>query len=177
MNKQPIIDVIKLMNDVASDEATPEAPRQFFRSCIERLSEFETPDERFVKGTPIPTAVGAMADEYSVVRAERLRIEKIAKVVKERETELYNVIMSTLNESTDTGAAGNAYMVQRVEKEQYRPADWPTIWNYIQQTGDFDILGKSLNKTALKDRVEAGTEVPGVSSEMVPTLSFTKVKS
>jgi hypothetical protein len=177
-----VADVAKTMLDVLNDEATPPPVQQWLSSLIERLQDSDSLDERFVKGTPIPTSIGAQADEYSVVRAERLRIEKEAAEVKKRETELYNCIMSTLDESPDTGAMGEFYAVQRVEKDQAQidntegdGTGWPKFWAYLQATGNFDLMQKRLNDKAIRDRVEAGETVPGVKVEKVPTLSFTKV--
>lgn len=166
--------VFDQMLSVYNDDVTPEPVKGWLRGLLDMLQQ-ETKDPRFTKGTPIPTTVGAMADEYSLVREERLRIEKEARAVKDRETELYNVIMSTLDESADTGASGKLYRVQRVEKDRSNVKDWPALWAYIQTNGAFDLLQKRLNDKAYRDQIEAGETIPGVESEMVPTLSFRKV--
>ncbi len=171
-----IADVIKVMLGVADDPATPEGVQDWINTLVVHLQDSDVPDPRFVKGGPIPETLGMMADEYAVVRAERLRIDKESKAVKERETEIYNCVMSTLDESTDTGASGTTYRVQRIEKDQPRVTDWPTLHAHIQATGSFELLGRSVNKKAVMEQIESG-EIPGVAVEPVPTLSFTKVDS
>lgn len=165
------------MLSVVTDPATPDPVRQWLTTLVEQLTDADQPDPRFVSGGPLPSNVGSMADEYMVVRDERLRIEKVAAEVKKRETEIYNVILGTLDESTDTGAAGKAYFVQRIEKDVNNVKDWPTFWAFIRETNSFDLLGKSLNAKATRERIEAGEELPGVAQEKVATLSFKKVGS
>ena len=166
--------VFDQMLTVFNDDATPPPVKTWLQNLLTMLQE-EQKDPRLVKGTSIPTTVGAMADEYSIVREKRLAIERTAREVKDRETELYNVIMSTLDESTDTGASGKLYRVQRIEKEQSTVADWPSLWSHIQSTGAFDLLQKRLNDKAARDQIEAGQVLPGVETRLVPTLSFRKV--
>lgn len=178
MTKDPILkDVITAMLEVGDDEQTPEPVKAWITGLVERLMTVGELDERFMKGSVIPSGVGAQADEYSVVREERLRVQKLAESIKSRETEIFNCIMSTLNESTDTGAMGQFYGVQRIEKDQVQVKDWDAVWAHIQSTGSFDLLQKRLNDKAAKERGEEGEPVPGTELVKVPTLSFTKVKS
>lgn len=170
-----IRDVAKAMLMVHQDEQTPEPVKQWLATLIERLEDADTPDPRFVKGSPIPQGVGAQADEYSAVREERLRVEKIAKEIKDRENEIFNCIMSTLNESTDTGASGKFYRVQRIEKEVNQVKDWSAFHKYIQEKGAFELLQRRLNEKAVREQIEGGEKMPGIEMELVPTLSFRKV--
>lgn len=178
MTDDPVVrDVIAAMLIVSQDENTPPAVVSWIDGLIERLMSAGQMDERFMKGSAIPEGVGAQADEYSVVRAERLRVQKESEEIKKRETELYNCIMSTLNESTDTGAMGKVYGVQRIEKDQVQVKDWDQVWAHIQKTGNFDLLQKRINEKAARERFEEDDAVPGAEVVKVPTLSFTKVKS
>lgn len=168
-------DVAKAMLMVHGDEQTPETVKAWLAGLIERLQDADTPDQRFVKGTQLPQGVGAQADEYSAVREERLRIEKMAKEVKDRETEIFNCIMSTLDESTDTGASGKFYRVQRVEKEVNQVKDWPAFHKYVAENNAFELLQRRLNDKAVREQIEGGVVFPGVEETIVPTLSFRKV--
>jgi len=177
MPNDKVRDVAKAMLLVHEDPATPDPVKQWIADLVERLMDSETPDPRYVKGTDIPQGLGAQADEYAAVREERLRVQKEAEAIKSRETEIYNCIMSTLDESTDTGAMGHFYGVQRVEKDQVQVKDWDAMWKHIQTTGDFNLLQKRVNDKAVKELAEGGDAVPGAEIVKVPTLSFTKVKS
>ena len=168
-------DVAKAMMVIQQDDQTPKAVQDWLAGLIERLEDVDTPDDRFIKGTQIPAGVGAQADEYSAVREERLRVEKIAQGIKDRETEIFNCIMATLSESTDTGASGKFYRVQRVEKEVNQVKDWPAFYDYVQKNGSFELMQKRLNDKAVREQIEGGEVLPGVAVEIVPTLSFRKV--
>ena len=174
MNNDKLKTALQMVNAVSGDPATP-APILAWATTLADLLAESGPDPRFAKGSPLPAGVGQMADEYSEVRAERLRIEKQAASVKSRETEIYNVIMSTLNESVDTGASGQTYRVQRIEKEGLAVEDWPSFWAYIQKTGAFDMLQKRLSDKAVADRVEGEGMLPGIKKSEFSTLSFTKI--
>jgi len=175
MNQANLNTAREMVKAVSGDPNTPAPILAWATTLVDLLHSLDTPEERFVKGSPIPESLGAMADEYSDVRNERLRIEKVAAGVKSRESELYNVIMSVLDESTDTGASGKNYRVQRIEKERQNVKDWPALWSYIQQNGAFELLQKRLNDKAVRELAEGGEVLPGIEAEMVATLSFTKV--
>lgn len=133
-------------------------------------------DERFVKGGPLPNSVGAQADLYAVVRDLRLQMQKAVDEVKERETEIYNVIMSTLKESADSGAAGQNYRVQLVTKQRQNVKDWPAFHAFVRQYDLFEMLQKRLADKAVEEFTEKYQQLPpGVESVDVPTLSFNKV--
>lgn len=164
------------MSAVYNDDVTPQPVKDWLAGLLHKLQEAPEKDPRFVKGTVIPASLGALADEYAVVREERLRIEKEAKAVKEREMELFNSALSTLEESADTGAVGENYSVQRVEKEVRGVEDWPTLWAYIRENNAFELLGKSINQKAVREQQEAGEKLPGIKTDTVATLSFRKVQ-
>ncbi len=201
-----IADVVTMMGVVADAPDTPDAVKEWLGGLMNLLDEADTPDEKFVKGSPIVPGVGAQADLFVEVRDERYRLEKLAAKVKEREMEIYNGILSTLDESTDTGAAGEEYMVQRVEKARINVTDWPTLWKYISEEGAFDMLQKRVGDKAVEERfgdklaqaqaaledylkqnpeadkdvarqqVQEAFNLPGILTVSVPTLSFTKRK-
>src|SRR5690606_11696539 len=128
------------------------------------------------KGGPLPADLGAQADLYAEVRRRRLEADKAAAAIKERETEIYNVILSTLNESADTGAAGRFFRVQRVEKDVFNVENWDSLHAHIAATGDFTLLQRRLGEKAAQEITEAtGAPPPGVKKVTIPVLSFTKI--
>lgn len=175
-------DVIRQLDNVANDPATPAPVVEWLRGLSSQLFDAATPtqaveDPRFVKGEAMPTAIGPRADLYSEVREKRLAMEKAAAEVKARETEVFNSILSDLNESADTGASGKHHRVQRVMKEVKNVSDWPALWGHIRETGNFEMLQKRLSDGAVKDYAEnnGGTLPPGVTATEIPTLSFSKI--
>lgn len=132
--------------------------------------------ERFNKGGPMPKSVGACADLYTEVRELRLAMDKAVKAVKERETEIYNMILSTLQESPDSGAAGDTTSVRMTEKEVFHAKSWDQIFPWVASKNQFQLLGKSLNNKAIRELYEEyGQLPPGVERDEIEQLSFTKV--
>lgn len=168
--------VVSQISAVVADAATPAAVKQWLVSLCEQLAtECTATDPRFVKGEAMPTTTGAQADLYAEVREKRLAMDKEAAAVKDRETEIFNTIIATLNESTDTGAAGKHHRVQRVTKTVQNVADWPAFWGFIQQTGSFEMLQKRLADKAVTEYTEANGLPPGIVTAEVATLSFSKI--
>lgn len=136
--------------------------------------------DRFVKGHPLPSTMGACADEYKAVRDVRLAMEKEAQAVKDRENELKEYMIANLSKSAqeggDSGAAGRFYRVQVTTAEKITVTDWPSLHAYIQRTGRFDLLQKRLGETAAADTVEKdGAMLPGCERIVVPDISVTKI--
>lgn len=133
-------------------------------------------DERFKKGGPLPNSVGAMADLYADVRELRLVMQKATDEVHARETEVRGLILAALQESPDSGAAGDKQRVQLVKKQRMNATDWPALHAFIAQYGMFELLQKRLSDTAVKEIKEKYNQLPpGVEEVEYDDLSFSKV--
>jgi len=160
------------LESIATDPNTP-APVRDWAAFQMRLLDFPPELE---KGAEMPATLGGQVDEYSEVREERLKLEKLAARVKERETELFNAMLSTLNESADTGASGEHHRVQRVEKVANSVADWDAVHAFILANNAWEIMAKSVNQKALNEYVEEqGAPPPGIERKTIATLSITKI--
>lgn len=133
-------------------------------------------------GSPIPTNMGAVADEYAQTRQFRLAMEKIVEPVKERESELRSYMIQNLEKSRgqggDTGAAGRLYRVQIKDKETPKVNDWQKFWAFIAKHNRFDLLQKRPSDKAIMDMLENSAEdfaIPGIETILVPDVSVTKV--
>jgi len=115
----------------------------------------------------------AMVDQYQKTRANRLAKEKEAKAIKETETEELNLILESLRESETEAIGGTTHLAKRVVKDEPIAEDWEKIHEYIQATGEFDLLHRRLTDTAVKARWDDGVEIPGVGSFPVEKLSLT----
>jgi hypothetical protein len=171
-----IDDVIQAMTGVIASPDTPSTVKDWLRGLVGQLQVSGVPDARFIKGEALPATLGALADEYADVRQARLDKDKESASIKERETEIYNAILSALSESADTGASGNHHRVQRVLKTVNNVSDWSALHTYIQQTGAFEMLQRRLSDKAVSEFADTnGALPPGVQAVDVATLSFTKI--
>ena len=127
------------------------------------------------EGEPMPPSIGLCADLYSEVRELRLEMQKIVDKVKARETEIREHIIKNLSKSSDTGAAGKKYRAQVVTKIVPTLESWDDLTAFVARTGSWDMLTKRLADKAIKDRWEAGQEVPGVKRFQTVDVSITKI--
>lgn len=140
--------------------------------------EVQSPLEEFLskfKLAKVPKNPGAMADMLYVTRENRLRLSKIVAQMEEQEKELKNHFIENLSKKDSTGVAGKKARVQIVTEEQPVVADWDAAYKHIKKTGQFDLLNRALNRSAVKARWDAGKEVPGVEHFTVSKVSVTKV--
>lgn len=126
-------------------------------------------------GAPIPDSLGPVVDAYREVRDLRLAMDKEVKEVKARETELYNHLVENLSSSDTTGAAGLRYRAQIVTDEVPVAEDWEDIYDYVVEHDRFDLMGKSLSKSAVKEMLSNGEHIPGVGTMIVKKVSVTKL--
>lgn len=122
-----------------------------------------------------PKTLGACADLLFTTRAKRLALSKQADELTELESALKNHIIDTLPKSNASGIAGKLARVAVETKKVPIVEDWTKLYSHIKKTGDFDLLGRSLSKEGVKQRLEAGKSVPGVGSTQVVTVSLSKL--
>lgn len=132
-------------------------------------------DKKFVKGSTLPTSIGACADLYKEVQEVRLAMQKETDAVAAREKEIKDHIINNLSKSDDTGAAGKKYRAQIVVKEVPKADDWDKIRAYIVEHDRFDLLQKRLADKVIKEMWEEGEQVPGVGKFNAVDVSITKI--
>jgi hypothetical protein len=118
-----------------------------------------------------------LINQYISVRAQRLAKDAEAMEIKEFEDVLKGAIIGKYKEQgikTLGAANGIVKMTTLIEPVAQ---DWPPIWAYIRETGQFDLLHKRLANLAVKERWEAGIELPGVGRAEVFKLSVSGAKS
>lgn len=128
-----------------------------------------------VKEKPLPKSFGACADLLYTTREERLALQKEVDAMHDLEKRLKNHFIENLSKDDSTGAAGKRARVQVVTSDEPCAENWEETYKHIKKTGNFDLLNRALNKTAVKARWEAGKEVPGVGHFQVTKVSVTKI--
>jgi hypothetical protein len=118
-----------------------------------------------------------LVNQYISVRAQRLAKDAEVKEIKEFEEVLKDAIISKYREQglkalgASNGVVKMSILIEPVAQ------DWIPVWEYIKETGAFDLLHKRLTNTAVKERWEAGVEIPGVGRVEVYKLSVSGAKS
>lgn len=133
------------------------------------MSEVEKPKYKF------PKAMGACADLLYQLRQKRLEMQKEVDKIAAEEAALKEHIINTLPKSEASGVAGKVARVTVVTKEVPQVEDWDSFYKYVKRTGAFDLMQRRLTEAAVKERWEAGEEIPGVKHFQVVTVSINKV--
>jgi hypothetical protein len=114
--------------------------------------------------------------EWRKKRLERIAHDKEGAAMKEIEDGLKTQLIGRLKKLANKSVSNGERLVQLVEKDEPTVTDWPTLYNHIKKTGEFELLERRLGKAAVKDRWELKIKVPGVGSIPVETLSDTQAK-
>jgi hypothetical protein len=117
-----------------------------------------------------------LIDQYISTRAERLDLDKQAKLIGEHEELLKKAIIAKYQEQGITALGSRLGTVKVTRSEEPVAQDWPTVWKYIQETGEFELLHKRLTNLAVKERWDVGLEIPCVGKQEVLLLSVTVTK-
>jgi len=118
-----------------------------------------------------------LVNQYISVRAQRLAKDAEAKEIKEFEEVLKEAIVSKYREQglkvlgASNGIVKMSVLIEPIAQE------WPTIWEYIRENGTFELLHKRLANLAVKERWDAGIELPGIGRVEVYKLSVSGAKS
>lgn len=122
-----------------------------------------------------PKKMGDCADLITELKSKRSLLTKQAEEIEKEEKALKQYVIDNLPKSNLTGASGKVSQVKVITKDVPQVEDWDLLYKHIKKTGEFDLLNRALNKTAVDARWEAEKKVPGVKSFKVVSLSVTKV--
>ena len=127
------------------------------------------------KAAKLSPALAAIVDELWTTREKRLKIFKTAEDLKKKETDLRAEIVAELGKAKASGISGKKARVELVSKTVPDVVDWDSLYKHIVKTKSFDLLGRSVSRTAVAERWEAGKAIPGVESTTFAELSLKKV--
>ena len=123
----------------------------------------------------IPKTIGACADRLYKIKELRADISKQDKLLEEEAKEIKEYIILTLPKSEATGVAGKLARVAVVTKLVPQVEDWPAFWAAFNKRTDTDMLARSINKTAVEARLDAGKKVPGIVMFNATSVSLNKL--
>lgn len=130
---------------------------------------------RVSKELKVPKTPGAQADMLYVTREKRLNLQKEIDALAAFETKLKNELIENLPKSSATGAAGKIARVQIVTEDVPVVQDWDEFYKHIKKKGEFDLLNRAANRTAIRARWDNNKTVPGVGHFQAVKVSVTKV--
>lgn len=126
----------------------------------------------------LPKSMGACADLYAKVRAERLAADKAAAELKAQETLIANHIIDNLDKNS-TGAAGKTHRVQvKIDpKLRVAPEKWNEFYAWVAKNKAWDMLQKRISDKAIAERLAQPRppKIPGVETFNAVKVSLTKI--
>lgn len=100
--------------------------------------------------------------EWRAVRAERIAAEKVAEQIKSKELELKDFIVAAMTSQRYEGIVKEGRMTYVRQSQVPMTSDRLSFENYILQTQDLSLLQFRPAVGAIRERLEAGVEVPGI---------------
>lgn len=112
-----------------------------------------------------------LIDEYVAVKNEREALSATVKEKTEKLGRLESDIMSLMSHAGITHAASDKASLSMKLSKHPAIKDWKTFYDYVQSTGQFELLHKRLSSTAFRERWEAGEVIPGTEASDVWELT------
>lgn len=123
----------------------------------------------------MPETLAGCADLLYTTRQRRLKHDHASKAIKLQEKALREHLINNLPKSSATGAAGHIARAQIETEDSPVVEDWELVRKFIKRTGEFDLLNKAINRKAVKERWNAGKDVPGVGHFTAVKVSLNKI--
>ncbi len=114
-------------------------------------------------------------DKLHTLRQARLAADKESRKLKKQEDDVNAFIIAEMREKAITEAHGELLVVELDVKEKGSVEDWDALWSYIRENDAFELLHKRLTDSAVKERWDAGEEVPGVEKVDVYKLILSTI--
>jgi hypothetical protein len=118
---------------------------------------------------------GSLIDLVFVLREQRKLIEARADLIREDEKRIEEHLIQRLDKQELNALAGKLAKCSLTRTRMANAKDWDAINGYIESHDAWDLRNKALNQAALRARLEAGEDVPGVEWFTKVSLSIRKV--
>lgn len=116
-----------------------------------------------------------LVDELYAIREERYELQRRAKKIEERETEIRKALIAELPKFGASGVAGAVARAQLEGKTFKRIEDWGKLCAFVAKKKAWDLFQRRLNDAAVQARWDAKTVVPGVTPDKVTVVSLHKI--
>ena len=117
-----------------------------------------------------------LINHYISTRAQRLIKDKESEAIKEHEELLKEAIVTKFREQGMKALGAANGVVKMSVLIEPKASDWLAIYERIKETGEFDLLHRRLATLAVKERWDAGVELPGIIKVEVYKLTVSGAK-
>ena len=120
--------------------------------------------------------ISDLIEQFVEVKAQREKLNEDSKACTLKLAVLEKDIMSLMSDVGITKAASDKASLTMREVKHPSIDNWTLFYDYVAQTGQFELLHKRLSSTAFREHWEAGDAIPGTSSSSVWELSVVRRK-
>lgn len=120
---------------------------------------------------PDSAPLGGVIDLAYNAKALSSAVNRLSDRVKDAQKLLLSLAKDICEKNGLDGAVGQNARLTLTEQEYATVDDWGAVYQYLADTGNFQLLQQRLASTRVKELIDAGEEVPGV--HMTPTVEPT----
>lgn len=118
--------------------------------------------------------ISELIDMFVAAKAEKEALAESTKKVNERMATIEADIMELMAATGITHAASDKASCVMREKRHPAIEDWNAFYEYVAETGQFELLHKRLSSPVFRERWDAGENIPGTKSTSVWELSVSR---
>lgn len=119
--------------------------------------------------------LGPLADLLYRARQERYAAQKKVNAMKDEERALETKLRAGLLELEGMTVGGRKARVTLALKQVPQVANWDALYAHVAKTGEWELLSRSVNAEAIRERAAKKVRVPGVQLMPVQVLSVEKL--
>lgn len=122
----------------------------------------------------VPKSLAVAADQLYQLRNDRLALAKVVEAMEKQEKALKNYLIENLPKSQASGVAGKLARATIKVEEVPQLKEHNKFFAYVKKHDRFDLMQRSLNKSAVMELIEQGKKVPGIELFPVVKVSLNK---
>lgn len=123
--------------------------------------------QRDVDASPLGAVIDLAYNAKSLTSA----LNRLSDRVKDAQKLLLSIAKEKCEKNGLDGAVGHNARLTLAEQEYATVNDWGAVYQYMQDTGNFQLLQQRVATTRVKELHDAGEEIPGIV--MTPTVEPT----
>lgn len=124
----------------------------------------------------LPKTIGGCLQRLAVLQEQLEELDARRSPIAEEETRIRDYMFESFKKDELSGAKGSGLQCSLAETTVPTLVDFKKFLSYAMKKGNEDLLQKSVNTPAWRERLEAGKKVPGVDSFKRVSLRVGKVR-
>jgi hypothetical protein len=125
---------------------------------------------------PIGATADLLYDLRAIISAVNHMTDPVEELLQPAAKNLEEYFVNKLNVGEASGVQGMRSRVQISSSNVPVADDWDTFYAHLRRTGEFELLNKALNREAVRERWDAGDQVPGVGKIITKKVSCTALR-